>query len=88
VKANYSPKERADRLIDNTILCLPYIVALALNDLYGWTKAAEKVGAAVAEMLTGYAEQTQQSGSDIIGDLKREAAERGIVLDVGFYKKR
>lgn len=71
------PSEQRQAERDAYIETLIYAVALALNDRYGWKRAAAVVACCVAQILMGYADQ---SGAEICEAMKRELAERGINL--------
>ena len=67
-------REYSGDLIAAVVTTSVYATVLAANDLYGWTKSAEKLGAAVAEIINGYC---AESGRDMVADIEKELRGRG-----------
>ena len=71
-----STREAYGEGIQDGVLFATYALVLALNDLYGWKDAAQKVAEATAEIVNGYAQQSERgNGMQLI---EAELKERDI----------
>lgn len=72
----YSTRQAQGEGVQIGVTFTTYALALALNDLYGWTDEAVKVAGATAEIVNGYA-LTSDKGQ-AIKNMEAEMKERGI----------